>query len=136
MTGRVILQSLNDSLNLVDLRQIYSPEFFESVEKADEYLQKEFYEKYCGNSDSTVYCVGHTHIDVAWLWTLRTTQDKAVRSFSTVIELMKQYPEYKFMSSQPQLYLYVKRMRRIFMKRSKESSRRTLGNRGRNVRRG
>lgn len=105
---RVILQSLNDSLNLVDLRQIYSPEFFESVEKADEYLQKEFYEKYCGNSDSTVYCVGHTHIDVAWLWTLRTTQDKAVRSFSTVIELMKQYPEYKFMSSQPQLYLYVK----------------------------
>lgn len=25
-----------------------------------------------------------------------------------MIELMKQYPEYKFMSSQPQLYLYVK----------------------------
>lgn len=105
---RMILQSLNESLNLVDLRQIYSPGFFESIEKADEYLQKEFYERYCGNSNSTVYCVGHTHIDVAWLWTLRTTQDKAVRSFSTVIELMKQYPEYKFMSSQPQLYLYVK----------------------------
>jgi alpha-mannosidase len=105
---QVILKSLNDSLNLVDLRQVYSPAFFESVQRADEFLQKEFYEKFCGNSTSTVYCVGHTHIDVAWLWTLRTTQDKAVRSFSTVIELMKEYPEYKFMSSQPQLYLYVK----------------------------
>ncbi len=105
---RVILQCLNESLNLVDLRKSHSPAFLASVERADEYLQKEFYGKYCGNSTSTIYCVGHTHIDVAWLWTLKTTQDKAVRSFSTVLELMKQYPEYKFMSSQPQLYLYVK----------------------------
>jgi alpha-mannosidase len=105
---QVILKSLNDSLNMVDLRQVYSPAFYESIRQAEEFLQKEFYEKYCGNSTSTVYCVGHTHIDVAWMWTLRTTQDKAVRSFSTVIELMKEYPEYKFMSSQPQLYLYVK----------------------------
>ena len=37
------------------------------------------------------------------------TEDKAVRSFSTVLELMKEYPEYVFMSSQPQLYKYVKK---------------------------
>ena len=58
---------------------------------------------------SIIYCVGHTHIDCAWLWTLRVTEDKAVRSFSTVLELMKEYPEYVFMSSQPQLYKYVKK---------------------------
>ena len=51
----------------------------------------------------------NTHIDCAWLWTLRVTEDKAVRSFSTVLELMKEYPEYVFMSSQPQLYKYVKK---------------------------
>ena len=55
-----------------------------------------------------MYCVGHTHIDVAWQWTLGVTRDKAKRSFTTVLELMKQYPEYIFMSSQPQLYEYVK----------------------------
>ncbi|NLC74654.1 MAG: hypothetical protein GX685_05390 [Clostridiales bacterium] len=32
----------------------------------------------------------------------------AAMSFSTVLELMKEYPEYIFMSSQPQLYSYVK----------------------------
>ena len=63
---------------------------------------KEFYEKYCdGEKSPIIYCVGHTHIDCAWLWTLRVTEDKAVRSFSTVLELMKEYPEYVFMSSQP-----------------------------------
>ncbi len=53
-------------------------------------------------------CVGHTHIDVAWLWDLNQTRHKAVRSFSTVLNLMQRYPEYKFMSSQATLYDMVK----------------------------
>ncbi|MCD8151133.1 MAG: alpha-mannosidase [Clostridiales bacterium] len=104
-----IIQCLNESLNRIDLRKKYSKEFYESLKEAQEYITKEFYEKRCGGSGETVCCVGHTHIDCAWLWTLKTTEDKAVRSFSTVLELMRRYPEYKFMSSQPQLYAYVKK---------------------------
>ncbi len=104
-----IIGSLNESLNRLDLRKPYSDMFFASLKEAQKYLDEEFYGRKCGNSKETVYCVGHTHIDVAWLWTLATTQDKAVRSFSTVLDLMKQYPEYKFMSSQPQLYKYVQK---------------------------
>ncbi|MDD2971553.1 MAG: alpha-mannosidase [Lachnospiraceae bacterium] len=104
-----IIGSLNESLNLLDLRREYTKEYYDSLQKAQEYLEKEFYHKYCGESKEKIYCVGHTHIDVAWLWTLSVTEDKAVRSFSTVLELMRQYPEYKFMSSQPQLYKYVKK---------------------------
>ncbi|MDD2972619.1 MAG: alpha-mannosidase [Lachnospiraceae bacterium] len=104
-----IITVLNESLNRMDLRKTYTKEFYESLKEAQEYLTTEFYEKYCGNSEEKVYCVGHTHIDVAWMWTLAVTEDKAVRSFSTVLELMRQYPEYTFMSSQPQLYKYVKK---------------------------
>ncbi len=104
-----IIQSLNESLNLLDLRKENSKEYYESLDKAQEYITREFYEKQCGDSEALVYCVGHTHIDCAWLWTLRVTEDKAVRSFSTVLELMRRYPEYIFMSSQPQLYKYVKK---------------------------
>lgn len=104
-----MIQCINQSLNLLDLRKKYSPEFYSSLAKAQEYITEEFYKKICGHSKETVCCVGHTHIDCAWLWTLKTTQDKAVRSFSTVLELMRRYPEYKFMSSQPQLYAYVKK---------------------------
>ena len=105
----LIIKSLDASLRLLDLRREYSPEFFESLAEARAWLLTEFYDKYCGRGDApVVYCVGHTHIDVAWLWTLRVTRDKARRSFTTFTEMMKQYPEFIFMSSQPQLYQYVK----------------------------
>ncbi len=102
-----IIQALNHSLNLLDLRHVPEAQFRASLQAAQEDLTREFYEKLCGDKPEKVYCVGHTHIDVAWLWTLAVTQDKAVRSFSSMLELMRQYPEFIFMSSQPQLYKYV-----------------------------
>lgn len=105
-----IIQALNESLNLLDMRKEGSASYYESMAQAQEFLTKEFYEKYCNpEKKPVVYCVGHTHIDCAWMWTLKVTEDKAVRSFSTVLELMRRYPEYLFMSSQPQLYQYVKK---------------------------
>lgn len=103
-----ILSAVNEAVNCLDMRNISSAEFRISLKAAQEYIKKELYGKYSASLPAEVYCVGHTHIDVAWLWTLAVTKDKAVRSFSTVLELMRQYPEYLFMSSQPQLYQYVK----------------------------
>lgn len=37
-----------------------------------------------------------------------TDQGKVGRSFATVLKLMDEYPNYKFMSSQPQLYAFLK----------------------------
>ena len=103
-----ILNCMTEAVNLIDLRIPFSKEYYSSIIAADEYLQREFYGKLCKERDIISLCVGHTHIDVAWLWTLAQTREKAVRSFSTVLSLMEQYPEYIFMSSQPQLYQYVK----------------------------
>lgn len=103
-----ILEYLNKAVNILDLRKPFSREFRNSVFDAFSFLESEFYDKYCGQSDVTAHCVGHTHIDVAWLWTLAQTREKSGRSFSTVLNLMKKYSEYKFMSSQPQLYEFVK----------------------------
>ena len=99
--------ALERAMNLIDFRQEYSEEFYTSVDKATKYLQENYYDKLCGSAQ-TVNCIGHTHIDVAWLWTLDQTKEKIERSFSTVLTLMEEYPEYKFMSSQPQLYAYLK----------------------------
>lgn len=103
-----IILCLNESLNKIDLRNPYSPSYYESLTEAQSYISREFYEKRCGNAEAEVYCIGHTHIDIAWLWTLEVAKDKAVRSFGTVLKLMEQYPEYHFMSSQPHLYKAVK----------------------------
>lgn len=102
------IKYLQTAINILDLRKPFSKDFYNSINKANEYLEKEFYEKYCGHDDVIEICVGHTHIDIAWLWTLSQTKEKAARSFSTVLNLMKQYPEYIFISSQPQLYKFIK----------------------------
>ena len=103
-----VLRILNAAVNQMDCREPGSAVFFESVRKARAYLKKALYTDYTQEQRGTVICVGHTHIDVAWLWTLEQTREKVQRSFSTVLQMMKQYPEYKFMSSQPQLYAFLK----------------------------
>lgn len=103
-----ILKSLDYAVNLVDLYEENSAEFYESVSKASEYMDNHFYKEVCSEKKNKMYCIGQTHIDVAWLWTLAQTREKVQRSFSTVLKLMEKYPEYKFMCSQPQLYMYLK----------------------------
>lgn len=103
-----MLNVLDETVNIIDFRKPYSKEFFDSVNCANDYIEKEFYEKMCGRYNAVATCVGHTHIDIAWLWTVKQTKEKAVRSFSTALKLMDEYPEYVFMSSQPQLYEFVK----------------------------
>lgn len=99
---------LNNCVNLLDLRTAYSEEFYESLTAADTYLEKALYQDMAGFDDIIATCIGHTHIDVAWWWTVEQTREKVGRSFATVLKLMDEYPNYKFMSSQPQLYYFLK----------------------------
>ncbi len=108
------LTVLNDAVSILDFRNEGSAEFHETVKKCDEYIKKYIYDEKTSLierdpiSNVIVSSVGHTHIDVAWKWPLRQTREKVLRSFSTVLYEMDRYPEYKFMSSQPQLYEFVK----------------------------
>lgn len=100
--------ALVDTINLLDLRKPYSKEFYDSVDEASAYIQKVIYEDMAGFDDIIATCIGHTHIDVAWLWTVDQVRQKTCRSFATVLKLMEEFPGYRFMSSQPKLYTFVK----------------------------
>lgn len=102
-------RTLSDALNLLDLRNPHSAAFHESVAEARRFLRENYYDAMKARTpEAYADCVGHTHIDVAWLWDLEQTRHKAARSFSTMLKLMEAYPDFKFMSSQPQLYAFVK----------------------------
>ncbi len=107
-TKKDILHFTEKAVNMLDLRKAYSKDFYESVDSANAYIKNEFYNDFCGDFQAVVSGIGHTHIDVAWLWTLDVTRMKTIHSFTTVLRLMEQYPEYLFMSSQPQLYDFIK----------------------------
>lgn len=101
-----ILNELVQAFRMVDFTESGSDRFYESIREAYAYLNKKLDGR--GKPDVSVSMVGHTHIDVAWLWRLRHTREKAARSFSTVNRLMEKYDDYRFLQSQPQLYEYIK----------------------------
>ncbi|MFZ4574863.1 MAG: alpha-mannosidase, partial [Phycisphaerales bacterium] len=53
------------------------------------------------------HAVGHAHIDTAWLWPIRETRRKCLRTFTNQLNLMERYPEYVFMCSQAQQYAWI-----------------------------
>lgn len=59
-------------------------------------------------SAHTLHAVGHAHIDSAWLWPVRETARKVARTFSNVLSLMDEDPDYVFASSSAQQFAWVK----------------------------
>ena len=51
-----------------------------------------------------VHIIGHSHIDMNWLWTWDDTNNVIYRDFKSVVELMADYPELTFTHSQPATY--------------------------------
>ena len=100
--------ALTEAVNLLDLRAPGSSAYYLSIESAHRCLTQSLFTKDDSIRGAVCSCIGHTHIDIAWWWTVAQTREKAVRSFATVLKLMEEYPQYKFMSSQPILYEMVK----------------------------
>ncbi|WP_426976194.1 alpha-mannosidase [Pseudarthrobacter sp. O4] len=51
---------------------------------------------------------GHAHIDSAWLWPIRETIRKCARTFSNVVALMDENPEFVFCCSSAQQLAWIK----------------------------
>ncbi|EPQ55548.1 glycoside hydrolase family 38 protein [Gloeophyllum trabeum ATCC 11539] len=67
-----------------------------------------------------VWGIGHCHIDTAWLWPYRVTQQKVARSWSTQVDLMERYPEHRFTCSQAQQYKWLEQLYPPLFDRVKE----------------
>ncbi len=66
-------------------------------------------EKIDYSSPGEVLMGGHSHLDVAWLWTVREITRKTARTFSNNLALMDNYPDFKFTQSQAVLYDFMKK---------------------------
>jgi len=102
-----LLTALDRAFLELDWSYPGSQDFYESVVAGNQRLQDELAQM-PHRHPVTVHCIGHAHIDVAWLWRLRHTREKAARTFATALRLMERYPEYTFIQTQPQLYDYIR----------------------------
>ena len=104
-----IIFALNKAVDLFDYGNPSNAELRSQARKVRSVLQP-VYDCGANASAQTIACLGHAHIDVAWLWPLAETMRKCGRTFANVLELMDRYPEFKFVQSQPQLYEYTRRL--------------------------
>jgi len=51
-----------------------------------------------------VHVIGHSHIDMNWLWTWPDTMEVIRRDFATILDLMDEFPEMTFTHSQAATY--------------------------------
>lgn len=103
-----LLDLLNRAFIGVNFFEPRSPSFYSSVADSLEQLTKGLMEIQTDEIKPSVNAIGHSHIDMAWMWQSRHTREKARRTFSTMLHLMRQYPEFCYVHSSPQLYQFVK----------------------------
>ena len=70
-----------------------------SVVKCREHLKPMLAHAPAEGTRGYIGLVGSSHMDTAWLWPVSETIRKCARTYSNVIKLMEQYPEYKFIQS-------------------------------------
>ena len=54
-----------------------------------------------------VILVGHAHIDMNWMWSYNETVAATLATFRTVLDIMRQYPDFCFSQSQAAVYKIV-----------------------------
>ena len=55
----------------------------------------------------TVHCVSHAHIDMNWLWGYHETVQVTLDTFRTMLDIMKEYPDFTYSQSQGSVYRIV-----------------------------
>jgi len=76
---------------------------------AKKILNKELNKK-GGAPSLNITALGHAHLDLAWLWPIRETKRKALRTTSTALKMFEKYPDYIFTLSQPQQVEWIKEL--------------------------
>ncbi|MER3475643.1 MAG: alpha-mannosidase [Leptolyngbya sp. ERB_1_2] len=57
--------------------------------------------------EHTIFLLGHAHLDLAWLWDIEETWKAAERTFISVLNLQKDFPELTFCHTTPALYEWI-----------------------------
>ena len=56
-----------------------------------------------------VYCISHAHIDMNWMWGFQETASVTVDTFRTILNLMKEYPDFTYAQSQASTYRIIEK---------------------------
>jgi alpha-mannosidase len=99
--GAKALFTANEMVNIIRLDD-------RSTWPAANKIAEKFMSAHNGDGQFNLSAIGHAHIDTAWLWPLAETRRKCIRTFTSALRYMDDYPTYKFACSQAQQYEWMK----------------------------
>ena len=67
-----------------------------------------------------IQCVGHAHLDMAWLWPIADTWNAAERTFKSILNLQKDFPNLTYTHSSPALFEWIENNRPELFKQIQE----------------
>ena len=94
-------KGLKKACDIIDI-ELPDAEFTESIKYAREVL-KPLLECKNGTTTPVMYAIGHSHLDLEWLWTKNETIRKIARTVGNQLRLSDEYKDYKYIQSQPWL---------------------------------
>lgn len=75
-----------------------------------------------GSTSPVFYAIGNAHLDLAWLWPMAETYRKTSRTFAAQLRLLEEYPDYKYLQSQPAAYEMCRRYYPELFERIREAA--------------
>lgn len=97
-----LMEALKEFTRVVDFEQ-EAKERLHSYAMARKALRKAL-EAENGSTTPLFWAIGNAHIDLAWLWPVAETERKTLRTFAAQLRLLEEYPDYRFIQSQPAAY--------------------------------
>ena len=102
--------------------ELPEPGLTQSVVEADKVL-KPLLSCTNGSTAPEFTVFGQSHLDLAWLWPVAETMRKTARTYSNQLNLMEEYPEYRFLLCEPPILEYLKSLYPDLYSRVKEGVR-------------
>jgi alpha-mannosidase len=94
-------RGLKKACDIIDI-ELPEEEFVETVKEATDVL-KPLLKCKNGSTAPTAYAIGHSHLDLEWLWTKNETVRKIARTIGNQLKISYEYADYKYLQSQPWL---------------------------------
>lgn len=109
-----LLRAVNDAINL------YRPHD-PKVLKLCRSIVLEALQKLTGEINHSIWPVGHSHLDTAWLWPISITQQKMVHTTAIQLGLIDRFAEFTFAHSQASQYEWIEKQHPQLFKRLKSA---------------
>jgi len=99
---------LENSLNIIDYYTTNKKSFIMSINNSYNYTIEKL-KNMDIDDQGTVFLLGHSHLDIAFKWTIEDTLRKLERTISSTLNLMETHKNYYYIQDQAILFHYLKK---------------------------